>query len=93
MDPSQPNGMLEDDITAPPTQGGLGMIPTGLANLSSSVSRRATQPTMSMGGDDDRFDSGGHETTFSSGSASSSSLSSGGQDSEKKGGWWPFGGK
>jgi len=73
-------GPPANDITAPPTTGGLGMIPTGL----SSVSRRATrqQPsTMTMG--DDGFDAGGHETTFSTGS------SSGGEE-DRKGGWWPF---
>ena len=82
-------GPPANDITAPPTTGGLGMIPTGLA----SVGRRATQPaagTMTMGGSEgesERFDSGGHETTFSSGSPSSSSSQEG-----KSGGWWPFGG-
>ena len=89
-----PNAMAigppANDITAPPTTGGLGMIPTGLAN----VGRRATQSDssgmMTMGGGDgemsDRFDSGGHETTFSAGGSSSSSSSE-----ESKGGWWPFG--
>mmetsp|Transcript_23808 Transcript_23808/g.51453 ORF Transcript_23808/g.51453 Transcript_23808/m.51453 type:complete len:241 (-) Transcript_23808:390-1112(-) len=81
-----------NDITAPPTTGGLGMIPTGLAN---AVGRRATQNSsggmMSMGGsegDAGGFDAGGHETTFSSGSSSMSS----GEESKGGGGWWPFGG-
>jgi import inner membrane translocase subunit TIM17 len=71
-------GPPANDITAPPTTGGLGMIPTGL----SSVGRRVTQqqPTMTMG--DDGFDSGGHETSFSS---------EGTSEAEKKGRWWPFG--
>lgn len=74
-----------NDITAPPTTGGLGMIPKGLAN----AGRRATQ-TMTIGGESesrDRFDSGGHETTFSSGSPSSSSS----EEGKSGGGWWPFG--
>jgi len=86
-----PNAAPVNDITAPPTSGGLGMIPTGLA----AVTRRATQQpdtmTMSSGGNDNpdggRFDEGGHETTFSSGSASSSNEGEG-----KSGGWWPFAG-
>ncbi len=67
---SDPNAMETgpptNDITAPPTSGGLGMIPAGLA----SVGRRATQNAGTMtigGGSADGFDSGGHETTFSSG--------------------------
>lgn len=72
-------GPPANDITAPPTTGGLGLIPTGLSN----TTKRATQPaTMTMG--DGGFDSGGHETTFSSGISSSSS------EEEKKGGWWSF---
>lgn len=72
-------GPPANDITAPPTAGGLGLIPTGLSN----AAKRATQPaTITMG--DDGFDSGGHETTFSSGMSSSSS------EEEKKSGWWPF---
>mmetsp|Transcript_21814 Transcript_21814/g.47279 ORF Transcript_21814/g.47279 Transcript_21814/m.47279 type:complete len:232 (-) Transcript_21814:343-1038(-) len=82
-----PNAMMPtagppNDVTAPPTNPGLGMIPQGLA---SAVGRRPTQPTMTMtnaGRGDDGFDSGGHETTFSS---------EGGSNDEKKGGWWPFG--
>jgi hypothetical protein len=73
-------GPPANDITAPPTTGGLGMIPTGLSN----VSRRVTQQqasTMTMG--DDGFDSGGHETTFTSDRGSS-------DDGKKSGGWWPF---
>lgn len=83
-------GPPANDITAPPTSGGLGLIPTGLAN---AVSRKATQPNtmLSLGGsdgnpDEGRFDTGGHETTFSSGS----SMASG--EEGKGGGWWPFGG-
>lgn len=73
-------GPPANDITAPPTTGGLGMIPTGLSN----ATKKATQPaTMTMGGDDG-FDSGGHETTFTSG------ISSSGGGEEKKSGWWPF---
>ncbi|KAL3783676.1 hypothetical protein ACHAWO_008834 [Cyclotella atomus] len=72
-------GPPANDITAPPTMGGLGLIPSGLSN----TTKRATQPaTMTMG--DGGFDSGGHETTFSSGISSSSS------EEEKKGGWWSF---
>lgn len=74
-------GPPANDITAPPTTGGLGMIPTGLSN----AARRATQQqptTMTMG--DDGFDSGGHETTFTSGMGTSSSTE------EKKSSWWPF---
>lgn len=80
-------GPPANDITAPPTSGGLGMIPTGLA----AASRRATQQpagnVMTIGGEgeSERFDAGGHETTFSSGGSSSESGKSGG-------GWWPFGG-
>ena len=71
-----------NDITALPTSGGIGMIPTGLMN--GMTSRRNMQPTMAMGGGDDGFDSGGHETTFSSGSAEGNG--NGGGSS-----WWPFG--
>lgn len=74
-------GPPANDITAPPTTGGLGMIPTGLGN----ATKRATQhqpATMTMG--DDGFDSGGHETTFTAGYSSSE----GGE--EKKSGFWPF---
>lgn len=73
------------DITAPPTSGGLGMIPTGLM-----PSRRATQPPPAettykdVGSSSDSFDSGGHETTFSSGGPASS-------EEGKGGSWWPFG--
>ena len=82
-----------NDITAPPTTGGLGMIPTGLAQ----AGRRATQQVNAAGesgmvtmGDD----SYSHETTFSTsggGSSSSSSSSSREGEGNKSGGWWPFG--
>lgn len=75
-------GPPSNDVTAPPTSGGLGMIPTGLA----AAGRRATRPReMTVGGGE--FDAGGHETTFSSGGTSSSEPEGG-----KGGGWWPFGG-
>jgi len=77
-----------NDITAPPTTGGMGMIPTGLGNLGS---RRPTkQSDVVTMGVDSSFDSGGHETTFDSGSSSSSSSSS--KEGGSGGGWWPFGG-
>lgn len=91
-DPNAPPtlGPPANDITAPPTSGGLGMIPAGLA----SVGRRATQPSdggmMTMGGGTDGgdgFDSGGHETTFSTG-ASQQEV----RDGKGGGSWWPFGG-
>ncbi len=85
---SDPNAMETgpptNNITAPPTSGGLGMILAGLA----SVGRRATQNvgTMTIGGGSvDSFDSGGHKTTFSSGGSLT--------EEGKGGGWWPFGGK
>ena len=74
-------GPPANDITAPPTSGGLGMIPKGLSNTSRRVTQQ--QPaTMAIG--DDGFDSGGHETTFTSG------ISSSADREEKKSGWWPF---
>eukprot|EP00581_Thalassiosira_minuscula_P009362 CAMPEP_0183708650 /NCGR_PEP_ID=MMETSP0737-20130205/4883_1 /TAXON_ID=385413 /ORGANISM="Thalassiosira miniscula, Strain CCMP1093" /LENGTH=238 /DNA_ID=CAMNT_0025936545 /DNA_START=52 /DNA_END=768 /DNA_ORIENTATION=- len=85
-------GPPSSDITAPPTTGGLGMIPTGLGQ------RRTTQPSAAGSGDfvtmgdggGHGFDAGGHETTFSAGGSSSSSSSG---EEGKSGGWWPFGGK
>ena len=84
-------GPPESDITAPPTSGGLGMMPTGL-----TVRRAPTQQQPQtiggggiMEGESERFDSGGYETTFSSGGGGGSSSSSSG--GEKSGGWWPFG--
>ncbi|KAL7467202.1 hypothetical protein ACHAXS_007462 [Conticribra weissflogii] len=94
-------GPPPNDITAPPTSGGLGMIPTGLS--STSITRRHTGnvDTMTIGGGDDHdtatafgnsegFSTGGYETTFSSGSGGSGGNSGGGE--KKKSGWWPFGG-
>ncbi len=76
-------GPPTDDITAPPTSGGLGMIPTGLG----AVGRRSTENVATVGGGGGSFDSGGHETTFSSGGEGSTPDEGG-----KGGGWWPFGG-
>ena len=78
-----------NDITAPPTTGGLGMIPTGLAQ----VGRRATQQVNAAGesgmvtmGDN----SYSHETTFSTSGGGISNSREG--EGNKSGGWWPFGG-
>eukprot|EP00578_Thalassiosira_sp_NH16_P011953 CAMPEP_0181108842 /NCGR_PEP_ID=MMETSP1071-20121207/17850_1 /TAXON_ID=35127 /ORGANISM="Thalassiosira sp., Strain NH16" /LENGTH=236 /DNA_ID=CAMNT_0023192481 /DNA_START=59 /DNA_END=769 /DNA_ORIENTATION=- len=84
-------GPPANDITAPPTSGGLGMIPTGLA----AAGRRATSNsggaiTMGGEGEAERFDAGGHDTVFSSGDSSSGSSS--GESGGGGGGWWPFGG-
>ena len=79
-----------NDITAPPTTGGLGMIPTGLAQ----VGRRATQQVNAAGesGMVTRGDNSySHETTFSTSGGGSSSSSREGEGN-KSGGWWPFGG-
>mmetsp|Transcript_2110 Transcript_2110/g.3234 ORF Transcript_2110/g.3234 Transcript_2110/m.3234 type:complete len:242 (+) Transcript_2110:103-828(+) len=78
-------GPPENDITAPPTSGGVGMMPTGL-----TLRRAPSQQQQTIGGmegESERFDSGGYETTFNSGGGSSSS--SGGQE-KSGGGWWPF---
>ena len=88
----QPEGPPENDITAPPTSGGVGMMPTGLTLRRAGTAKQSQQSSssdgmMMMEGESERFDSGGHETTFSSGSGSSS----GGAGGEKSGGWWPFG--
>ncbi|KAL7427981.1 hypothetical protein ACHAXM_001080 [Skeletonema potamos] len=84
-------GPPENDITAPPTSGGVGMLPTGLT-LRRAPSTSSSQQTQmiggSMEGESERFDSGGYETTFSSGGGGGSS---GGGRGEKNGGWWPFG--
>ena len=96
VDPNMANatGPPVNDITAPPTTGGLGMIPTGLAQ---GVGRRVTQSTnnstMMMGGENEsseRFDDEySSKTTFSSGGSSGSSVDG---NSSGGGGWWPFGG-
>ncbi|KAL7455083.1 hypothetical protein ACHAWC_007019 [Mediolabrus comicus] len=90
----QPEGPPENDITAPPTSGGVGMMPTGLTLRRAGTAKQQQQQSssdgmMMMEGESERFDSGRHETTFSSGSGSGSS--SGGAGGEKSGGWWPFG--
>lgn len=79
-------GPPANDVTAPPTAGGLGLLPSGLG-------RRATVPhaggggTLTIGGEGgEQFDMGGHETTFSAGNPSS------GAQEQRGGGWWPFGG-
>lgn len=88
-DPNAAGGMVtgppENDITAPPTSGGVGMMPTGL-----TLRRAPSQQQQTIGGmegESERFDSGGYETTFSSGGGGGSSSSG----DEKSGGWWPFG--
>ena len=91
--PNDPNmiqpdmGPPENDITAPPTSGGVGMMPTGLTLKRAGTAKQSSSADgmMMMEGESERFDSGGHETTFSSGG------SSGGAGGEKSGGWWPFG--
>ena len=93
--PQDPNQMAvagppENDITAPPTSGGVGMLPTGLTSLRRAATQQQSSESggmMLMEGENERFDSGGHETTFSSGGGSSFSSSGG----EKSSGWWPFG--
>ena len=84
------SGPPENDITAPPTSGGVGMMPTGLTLRRAGTTAKQQQQQsssdgmMMMEGESERFDSGGHETTFSSGGGS-------GGGGEKSGGWWPFG--
>ncbi|KAK1732324.1 Tim17 family protein [Skeletonema marinoi] len=89
-DPNAAGGMVtgppENDITAPPTSGGVGMMPTGLT-LRRAPSQQQQQTIGGMEGESERFDSGGYETTFSSGGGGGSSSSG----DEKSGGWWPFG--
>jgi uncharacterized membrane protein YgcG len=94
--PNDPNmiqpdmGPPENDITAPPTSGGVGMMPTGLTLKRAGTAKQSSSSAdgmMMMEGESERFDSGGHETTFSSGGGSGSS----GAGGEKSGGWWPFG--
>ena len=86
----QPEGPPENDITAPPTSGGVGMMPTGLTLRRATQKQQQQQSSsdgmMMMEGESERFDSGGHETTFSSGSGGG-----GNGGGEKSGGWWPFG--
>ena len=94
---SDPNAMAVgppvNDITAPPTTGGLGMIPTGLANAGRRATQSTANSTMMMGdegGGGERFDDEySSKTTFSSGSSGSGS---GSGDGGSSGGWWPFGG-
>jgi len=80
------------DPTAPPTAGGLGMLPTAPPTSSDSGGGSSFNPFASSsggGGDSssDSFDSMANtETTFSSGSASSSQ-----EQPTSGGGWWPFG--
>mmetsp|Transcript_8159 Transcript_8159/g.10345 ORF Transcript_8159/g.10345 Transcript_8159/m.10345 type:complete len:238 (+) Transcript_8159:96-809(+) len=89
-DPNAAGGMVtgppENDITAPPTSGGVGMMPTGLT-LRRAPSQQQQQTIGGMEGESERFDSGEYETTFSSGGGGGSSSSG----DEKSGGWWPFG--
>mmetsp|Transcript_11058 Transcript_11058/g.16677 ORF Transcript_11058/g.16677 Transcript_11058/m.16677 type:complete len:238 (+) Transcript_11058:105-818(+) len=89
-DPNAAGGMVtgppENDITAPPTSGGVGMMPTGLT-LRRAPSQQQQQTIGGMEGESERFDSGGYETTFSSGGGGGSSSSG----DEKSSGWWPFG--
>ena len=84
-------GPPENDITAPPTSGGVGMMPTGLTLRRATQKQQQQQSSsdgmMMMEGESERFDSGGHETTFSSGGSGSGG---GGGGGEKSGGWWPF---
>mmetsp|Transcript_25928 Transcript_25928/g.44050 ORF Transcript_25928/g.44050 Transcript_25928/m.44050 type:complete len:237 (-) Transcript_25928:814-1524(-) len=88
-DPNAAGGMVtgppENDITAPPTSGGVGMMPTGLT-LRRAPSQQQQQTIGGMEGESERFDSGGYETTFSSGGGGGSSSSG-----DEKSGWWPFG--
>ena len=87
-DPNAAGGMMgppENDITAPPTSGGVGMMPTGLTLRRAPSQQPQAQTIGGMEGESERFDSGGYETTFSSGGGSSSS------GGEEKSGWWPFG--
>ena len=80
------------DPTAPPTAGGLGMLPTAPPTSSDSSGGSSFNPFASSsggGGDSssDSFDSMANtETTFSSGSTSSSQ-----EQPASGGGWWPFG--
>ena len=80
------------DPTAPPTAGGLGMLPTAPPTTSDSGGGSSFNPFASSsggGGDSssDSFDSMANtETTFSSGSTSSSQ-----EQPASGGGWWPFG--
>lgn len=80
------------DPTAPPTAGGLGMLPTAPPTTSDSGGGSSFNPFASSsggGGDSssDSFDSMANtETTFSSGSNSSSQ-----EQPASGGGWWPFG--
>ena len=80
------------DPTAPPTAGGLGMLPTAPPTTSDSGGGSSFNPFSSSsggGGDSssDSFDSMANtETTFSSGSTSSSQ-----EQPASGGGWWPFG--
>jgi len=95
IDPNMANatGPPVNDITAPPTTGGLGMIPTGLAQAGRRVTQSTNNSTMMMGGEhegNERFDDEySSKTTFSSGGSSGS----GDGSSSDGGGWWPFGGK
>eukprot|EP00577_Skeletonema_sp_RCC1716_P021833 CAMPEP_0113415460 /NCGR_PEP_ID=MMETSP0013_2-20120614/24576_1 /TAXON_ID=2843 ORGANISM="Skeletonema costatum, Strain 1716" /NCGR_SAMPLE_ID=MMETSP0013_2 /ASSEMBLY_ACC=CAM_ASM_000158 /LENGTH=238 /DNA_ID=CAMNT_0000302413 /DNA_START=82 /DNA_END=798 /DNA_ORIENTATION=- /assembly_acc=CAM_ASM_000158 len=90
-DPNAAGGMVtgppENDITAPPTSGGVGMMPTGLTLRRAPSQQQQQQTIGGMEGESERFDSGGYETTFSSGGGGGSSSSG----DEKSGGWWPFG--
>lgn len=82
------------DPTAPPTAGGLGMLPTAPPSASSDSGGGGSSfnpfASSSSGGGDsssDSFDSMANtETTFSSGSAPSSQ-----EQPASGGGWWPFG--
>mmetsp|Transcript_11859 Transcript_11859/g.23855 ORF Transcript_11859/g.23855 Transcript_11859/m.23855 type:complete len:239 (-) Transcript_11859:813-1529(-) len=90
-DPNAAGGMVtgppENDITAPPTSGGVGMMPTGLTLRRAPSQQQQQQQTIGgMEGESERFDSGGYETTFSSGGGGGSSSSG-----DEKSGWWPFG--
>ena len=82
------------DPTAPPTAGGLGMLPTAPPTSSSDSGSGGSSfnpfaSSSSSGGESssDSFDSMANtETTFSSGSAPSSQ-----EQPASGGGWWPFG--
>lgn len=93
MSGSSSVGPPENDITAPPTSGGVGMMPTGLTLRRAGTTAKQQQQQsssdgmMMMEGESERFDSGGHETTFSSGGSGNGGAGGG----EKSGGWWPFG--